>query len=115
MLPYSIFRREFADLNGMGDVGSTGTVEQFAGRTTDLHSLRNLRHFSSEILDEITAASATVDAEKFLGFFRSRVGSSSFGHRLLSELVPNPVRSPTGWTAIGTRWKSCEVRFPARE
>jgi hypothetical protein len=33
----------------------------------------------------------------------------------MSALVPNPVRRPAGWTATETRWKSCEVRFPARE
>jgi len=115
MLPYPNFSREFADMNGMVDVGIAGTLEQFGLRTTDLHSRRNLCHFSSEIRDEIAAASATVDAEKPLGSDRSRVGTSSFGFRLMSALVPNPVRRPTGWTTTGTRWKSCEVRFPARE
>ena len=110
-----VLRREFAALNGTGDVGSAGTLEEFGLRATDCHSRQNLSHFFLEIFPINAGASATVDAEKSLGFFRSRVGSSSFGPRLMSALVPNPVRRPTGWTATGTRRKSCEVRFPARE
>jgi len=49
------------------------------------------------------------------GLYLVRHEISAMRFRLMLASSSNPVRRPTGWTATGTRRKSCEFRFPARE
>ena len=111
MFQYLFLCRESAELNGVGDVGGAGTLEQDAARGADRHSWRFLPDFTRESDLEILATAAAA-IERSPGVCRSRVGIASRCLPLMFASSSSPVRNSTGWSAKGNRWETCEVRLP---